>query len=196
MPISGRQNSTKQIIVGREISGVDRGDDGLYDMTFGGFYKKTDYVGIPSCKAAVYPVDFFEHALWNEDIYFGYEDADLSLQAKKNGFTFIYDHTIVVADEEAGVSTLNQQGSNETERWIWAARIHVGLKRYVYYRPNIALAVLFGLYVLAKLSVHAIKRRDIGLIPDVISRSKLSRLRSSPWRPGRGVGSALAVGRP
>lgn len=189
---SGFPNPTRTIIAGREISGVDRGIDGLYDMAFGGFYIKTDYVGVASCKAAVYPAAFFECALWNEDIYFGYEDADLAFQARRNGFSFIYARDIVIADEEAGVSTLNQQGINETERWIWAARIHVGLKRYVYYRPNAALAVLFGLYALAKLSLHAIRQRDIALIPDIMRRAKLNRLRSSPWRPERGLGSALA----
>jgi GT2 family glycosyltransferase len=157
---------SKSILAGRDVQ-FDGTTSGLYEMAFGAYYRPADLPRIVSCRSAVYPSTFFRIARFNEDIYFGYEDADLSFQAKKYGFRFVDCDDLRVEDHAAGHGVLNigQSGKpSEASLWLASAKMHVGLKRYIFYSVRPDLLLFFFFYINIYLVKQAIKYRSIRYI--------------------------------
>ncbi len=176
-----KEIAAQTILVGREIAsnGVT---SWKYRMTFRGFYAPSSQAEIAPCKASVYPIEFFAVARWNESIFFGLEDADLSFQARRNGFAFDAKDDLTVNDLGCGASTLDDVREKDltAEAWISAARLHVGLKRFLHYSWRPDLAAAFFVYCNFALLRQSVKLRSTKHFFEVYKRARLSSVARSP----------------
>lgn len=149
--------SARTIIAGREMA-----SDGTltppYRMHFFGFYEKSERPVIFSCKATIYPADFFRNACWNENIYFGYEDAELAMQAERLKFEIVDFPEFRVFDSMINASALGGSAISH----IASAMIFVGLRRDLYYKKRPDLAIIFFIYQILLALRIMLKRRDFG----------------------------------
>lgn len=170
------ENARRMILVGREIY-----DDGTeswkYRMTFRGFYAPSATAEIPSCKATVYPIEAFRRTRWNENIFYGLEDAELAFQVKASGFAFEARADLFVRDLGRGASSLNDRGGGRVLlAYVSAARMHVGLKRYLVYRRRPELAVLFFVYANLAIARESARLRSLSYFFEVYSKANLYRV--------------------
>ena len=129
-----------------------------YRMHFFGFYEKSERPVIFSCKATIYPADFFRNACWNENIFFGYEDAELAMQAERLKFEIVDFPEFRVFDSMINASALGGSAISH----IASAMIFVGLRRDLYYKKRPDLAIIFFIYQILLALRIMLKRRDFG----------------------------------
>lgn len=148
-------------------------------LTFRGYFHPSKTPESVVIHAAVFPRHFFREEQWDENIFFGYEDAELCLRALKRGYK------ILSVPELQTVNTRFQQGSlvrpsignlTDYEIYVEAARLYVGIKRYKDIFPNLFKLILFiGVYF-AHMIVYLSKRQSIQALPKIISFSQFQTL--------------------
>jgi GT2 family glycosyltransferase len=148
-------------------------------LSFRGYFFPSDVPEVVNLHAAVFPRSLLEIEQWDEEIFFGYEDAELCLRALKRGYQIVHCPELRVTDTCARASTLNEVGQTELnnyEIYIEAARLYVGIKRYKNIFPNrlklIAFVSLYGVHMTA----YLLKRRSLGAWGDILRYSHISKL--------------------
>ena len=156
-------------------------------LSFRGYFCATDAPQAVDIHAALFPRLFFEQEQWDENIFFGYEDAELCLRALKRGYRILHCPEIKVRD--IGVnSTLAAPGIGSLSNYeihIEAARLYVGIKRYKDLFPN--RFKLFGFVSLYffQMTVFLLKRGALQALPEIVRRSRIQRL----WEPSGLLGA-------
>lgn len=105
-----------------------------------------------------------------------YEDAELSLRARRRGYTIVQCDELAVLDCGADNSTLNTPGIRHlTERGICveSARLYVGVKRYAKLQPDPLRLVGFICSYLLQTTLFLGRRRSLRALPEIIRRSRL-----------------------
>jgi GT2 family glycosyltransferase len=148
-------------------------------LSFRGYFCPSDVPEVVNLHAAVFPRSLLEIEQWDEEIFFGYEDAELCLRALKRGYQIVQCPELRVIDTCAGASTLNETGQTRLtnyEIYIEAARLYVGIKRYKNIFPNrlklIAFVSLYGVHMTA----YLLKRRSIGVWASILRYSHIAKL--------------------
>jgi len=145
-------------------------------LSFRGYFRATE--GTPETvviHAALFPRQFFSQEQWDEDIFFGYEDAELCLRAIK------YDYKIVSCPElKVNVKSIDSVldapgigGVSNYELHIEAARLYIGIKRYKNLFPNPLKLLAFLTIYLIHMNVYLLKRGAIQAWPEIIRRSRI-----------------------
>lgn len=165
------------------LSGVSRDSNGKETiptkLSFRGYFcpsKKPEAVAI---HAALFPRIFFELEQWDEDIYFGYEDAELCLRAIKNGFTILHCPELKVLHAGSGESSLNIPyigNLTEYEVNIEAARLYVGFKRYKKLFPNPLKLYSFVTIYFVHIFFYLLKKKSLKALPVIIDISNIHSL--------------------
>lgn len=154
-------------------------------ISFRGYFVPSD---LPSCvdlHTAVFPTSFFELEKWDENIFFGFEDSLLCLQAVELGYTILLCPELKVIDTRAGQSTLDKGGYgkvSEYEIYIEAARLYIGIKRYREVEPNILKLIAFVIVYVVHMSAYLFRQQALKAWPDLIRHAhleKISLLRNS-----------------
>jgi GT2 family glycosyltransferase len=126
--------------------------------------------------AAVFPLSLFREEQWDENIFFGYEDAELSLRALKRGYRILSMPELRVKDTGGQSGTLivrSKSNLTEYELYIEAARLYVGVKRYKYLFPNaLKLASFISIYFIHMI-FYLLKRRSLQALPEIVRRAHL-----------------------
>ncbi|MBI3288147.1 MAG: glycosyltransferase [Elusimicrobia bacterium] len=163
------------------LSGVSRDERGgtlrAGRLTFRGFFgaapaRRLETVAI---HAAVFPRALFDEELWDENIFFGYEDAELCLRALKRGYRIEHCPELAAFNFGADRSTLRGAGRgalSDYELHVAAARLYVGVKRHGTIFPDrVRLAAFLGVYA-AQLAVHLTRKRSWGAFAEIVRRSR------------------------
>ena len=166
------------------LSGVSRSTDG-YEMVSGklnfrGYFSSSDVPETVAIHAALFPRSFFDQEQWDENIFFGYEDAELCLRALRCGYKIVHCPELRVfhAGAECKSSLMVPDIGNLTnyEISIEAARLYVGIKRYKDLFPNVLKLISFCCFYFVHMTAYLFKRGSIQALPEIVRRSKIQRL--------------------
>lgn len=147
-------------------------------LNFYGFFEDTDTTEVAGASYAVYPRAFFDRHRWDELIFFGYEDAELSLRAINDGYEIVHREDMVLTDAGKNQSTLLAEGERVNQYLFLgnAARLYIGVKRYgvIERRPLKLVAFLFAFFgqVIGSLA----KRRSLRRLPELVRASNVTTL--------------------
>lgn len=169
------------------LSGVSR-DGNAYEsvptkLSFYGYFCPADIPQAVAIHAALFPRSFFEEEQWDENIFFGYEDAELCLRALKCGYQILHCPELKVLDT-GNKSTLAMAGIGSLtnyEIYIEAARLYVGIKRYKDLFPDPFKLVVFLSFYFVQMTAFLLKRGAIKAWPEIVRRSRIQRL----WQPSQ-----------
>lgn len=166
------------------LSGLSRdpnGNDLLPGkLTFRGYF--TTFSNIPetvAIHAAIFPRAFFEEEQWDENIFFGYEDAELCLRALKRGYRIQYFPELKVLNTAFQKGTLNtncSRGLNDYDIYIEAARLYVGVKRYKCISPNLFKLFSFLLVYVSHMTIYLWRKGALNAWPLIVQHSRLQRV--------------------
>jgi GT2 family glycosyltransferase len=166
------------------ISGVSRDPDG-YEMlpgklSFRGYFTtSSDIPETVAIHAAIFPRVFFEEEQWDENIFFGYEDAELCLRALKRGYRITYCPELKVLNTAFEQGTLNTDRSSnlkDYDIYIESARLYVGIKRYKYIFPNFWKLFGFLAVYFSHMTIYLSRKSALHEWPAIIQRSQLKKL--------------------
>ena len=172
------------------LSGVSRSPDGNYEMvsgklSFRGYFRDSDVPETVAIHATLFPRLFIEEEQWDENIFFGYEDAELCLRALKRGYKILHCPELRVLHTGAGNNSslhVPDIGSlTNYELSIEAARLYVGIKRYKNLFPNLLKLIVFCCIYVVHMTAYLLKRSSLQAWPEIIRRSHIQRL----WQPSR-----------
>lgn len=165
------------------LSGVSRDGDGYETsptkLSFRGYFCPSDIPQAVAIHAAIFPRSFFEEEQWDENIYFGYEDAELCLRALKRGYRILHCPELRVLHAGANNSTLAVAGRGSLTDYdihVEAARLYVGIKRYKDIFPDpLKLIIFIGFYFI-HMTGFLLKRGSINAWSEIIRCSHIQRL--------------------
>ncbi len=128
--------------------------------------------------AALFPRQFFSEEQWDEDIFFGYEDAELCLRAIKCGYKIVScrELQVNVKSIDSVLDAPGIGGISNYELHIEAARLYIGIKRYKNLFPNPMKLLAFLTIYFVHMSGYLLKRGAIQAWPEIIRRSRIKLL--------------------
>ncbi len=167
------------------LSGVSRSPSGNYEMapgklSFQGYFRSAEIPQTVAIHAALFPRQFFEQEQWDENIFFGYEDAELCLRALKRGYKIVHDPKLRVVHAGAGAnSSLHVPDIGTMTNYeisVEAARLYIGIKRYKDLFPDLGKLLVFISLYTVHMTAYLLKRGSIQAWPEIIRRSRIQRL--------------------
>jgi GT2 family glycosyltransferase len=173
------------------LSGISKdpfgGESFPAKLSFRGYFSPSDIPEAVSLHAAVFPRVLFEVEQWDENIFFGYEDAELCLRALRCG------NQILHCPELKTLNTCYKMGTLSTfsgvarltdyEIYIEAARLYVGIKRYYSLFPSPPKLLLFVIVYFSHMTTYLLKRRSLSAFPEIWRRSHIERLQQQSKPP-------------
>ncbi|MEC4814502.1 MAG: glycosyltransferase, partial [Scytonema sp. PMC 1069.18] len=171
------------------LSGISQNPEGTYEMvsgklSFRGYFCSSTVPETVAIHAALFPREFFDQEQWDENIFFGYEDAELCLRALKHGYKIIHcpDLRVIHAGGVGFKSSLHEPGIGSLTKYeisVEAARLYVGIKRYKKLEPNPLKLAAFLILYFGHMAAYLLKRGAIQAFPEIVRLSHIQRL----WQP-------------
>jgi GT2 family glycosyltransferase len=165
------------------ISGISQEPDGNEllpgKLTFRGYFTSSNVPETVAIHAAVFPRNFFEEEQWDDNIFFGYEDAELCLRALRRGYRILYCPELKVLNTafKKGTLNTNQLGVlTDYDIYIESARLYVGVKRYKYIFPNIFKLISFLLVYISHMTIYLWRNKALHAWAEIIKSSRLQEL--------------------
>jgi GT2 family glycosyltransferase len=177
LPEEGR---AKTILTG-PMEKVEQGQSiGGLKLTFRGYFARSSKPEVVNIHAAIFPSSLFNKVAWDENIFFGYEDAELCLRANKHGFEVLVLPSLMSLDTESGKGTLTQEGEtsklSDYHIYVEAARLYVGVKRYHIISSSIIRLLLFLITYFAHMSMFLLKNNSLGKLSLILKTAQIDRL--------------------
>lgn len=144
----------KIVLTGYEIRNGEPVAPG--NLSFLGFYtKRGEDISAICINSAVFPTQCFSQALFDENIFYGTEEREMSLKLQKKGFKIVYSPEI-----------FNYHYPSEQNRKIYLPHLffsyyYLGLKRYYFWEPSIVKFLLFNIYAPLRFSMGKFLRGDV-----------------------------------
>lgn len=144
-------------------------------LNFSGYFVPAAETQVAGASYAVYPRSFFDRHLWDEQIYFGYEDAELSLRALHDGYQILHREDLELVDAGINQSTLLDEGARMNAYSFngEAARLYVGVKRFKDIERNYAKLAVFVPLFLGQITYSLAKRRSLTRLPELLKLSRV-----------------------
>lgn len=166
------------------FTGVSEAEEGRKmlpgKLTFRGyFHPETLSPETVVIHATTFPRTFFEKEQWDENIFFGYEDAELSLRALKRNYKILSVPELRVThagDTQGTLITPSIGNLTEYEIYVEAARLYVGIKRYKKLFPNLFRLILFVVIYFTHMTIYLVRKKSLKALPEIIKRSRIERL--------------------
>jgi hypothetical protein len=158
-------------------------------FSFRGYFQTSDKPECVDIHAAIFPISLFSFEVWDENIFFGSEDAELCLRALRRDFVIQYVPELRSDDSRPNAGILagsSIKGSLSKYRtYCEAARLYIGVKRYRKITPNVwKLVVFLGLYFL-HLVIYLLRENAIEQLASVIRTANLERLYNRADSPAK-----------
>ncbi len=153
-------------------------------LSWNGYFCASNDPQAINIHAAVFPWSFFKEEQWDENIYFGYEDAELCLRALKRGYRILHCPELRAYHTQFGKGTLMVKGTSSLTDYeinIEAARLYVGIKRYKDIFPNPLMLVAFLSFYCSHMTMYLLKHRALDAWPQILYRSNIKQL----WKISR-----------
>jgi GT2 family glycosyltransferase len=154
-------------------------------LNFSGYFVASATTEVAGASYAIYPASFFDAHRWDELIFFGYEDAELSLRALRDGYTIEHCPTMLMTDAGRQRSSM-LAGDDAFDSYNFfgeAARLYVGVKRFLHIDRSLVRLAVFVPMFFAQVTWSLAKRRSLRRLPELIRRSNVTKLlRRAPGR--------------
>ena len=181
------QESKKTILSGVSYSDLSKIDCSGHEdsyippvrLSFLGYFCSSDQPEAICIHAALFPRSFFDLEEWDENIYFGYEDAELCLRALKNNYAIIHCPGLKVFDAGLGNSSLYTPLIGKLTKYdvnIEAARLYVGIKRYKDIFPNQFKLYSFIAAYFSHMFFYLLKNQSLSAFPSIIRSANIGKL--------------------
>jgi GT2 family glycosyltransferase len=174
------ESRAKTILTGPMEQAEQGQNIGGIKLTFRGYFAKSSKPEVVNIHAAIFPSSLFKKVAWDENIFFGYEDAELCLRANKHGFRVLTLPSLMSLDTGSGTGTLTQEGEtsklSDYHIYIEAARLYVGVKRYHIISSSIIRLMLFLITYFAHMSIFLLKKKSLGKFSLILKTAQVDRL--------------------
>jgi GT2 family glycosyltransferase len=151
----------------------------IYKLTFRGYYALSHFPQCVNIHTAIFPRSFFNEEQWDELIFFGPEEGELSLRALKRGYKIVYCPELNIINTRPGKSTF-QVGAygdiTDYDLYVEAGRLYVGIKRYKILQPNSLKLIAFIFIYFTHMSVYLFKKKALNALFEIIRRSHIQKL--------------------
>lgn len=156
-------------------------DLGALGVNFRGFFCNwNSQVPIVVCLyATIFPKSFLDLEKWDENIFLGQEDIELSLRALKNGYQIIYCPEMKVFDtcfNRTAVPSAKDGALKQYEIYVAASRLYVGIKRYKHIFPNRLRLIAFLTAYALSTTRYLIRRHSLNSWEEIMQESNISKL--------------------
>ena len=165
------------------LSGITRnqyGDEAKsIKLSWHGYFCSSEIPQAINIHATMFPWILFKQEQWDENIFFGYEDAELCLRALKRGYRILYCAELRAFHTQFEKGTLMvKRTSNLTdyELNIEAARLYVGIKRYKDIFPNPVMLIAFISFYVSHLTLFLLRQGALDAWPQIVYRSNIKQL--------------------
>lgn len=149
-------------------------------LSFMGYFTEGDAPQCVNIHAAVFPAALFRHDEWDENIFFGIEDAELLLRALRAGHSIELVPALRARDTLPGSGVLHSRdprgGLTRYQVNCEAARLYVGIKRYGRIEPDVLKLCAFTSWYFIHLLLYLVRRKSIGSLVPIIRRSNVVRV--------------------
>lgn len=167
------------ILTGGTANGVGAYECRPVRLSFAGYFMEGKTAQCVNIHSAVFPLALFERDGWDENIFFGTEDAELSLRALRRGYSIELAPRLRTRDTMPGAGVLNgpglamTHGLNRYQVNCEAARLYIGVKRYRVIEPNaLKCAAFLSLYV-GHLLLYLARRRALSQFVPILKTSNV-----------------------
>lgn len=169
----------KVMLTGGSSSGEEHPACHPLKLSFAGYFTAADEPQCVNIHAAVFPLALFERNGWDENIFFGIEDAELSLRALKNGYSIDLLPALRTRDTLPGGGVIEctpgRYGMSRYQLYCEAARLYVGVKRYRVIDPSLPKYLAFVTLYFTHLTVYLAKRRALSSLLPIVRLSNVWR---------------------
>lgn len=169
----------KVILTGGSTSGHNLHECHPMRLSFMGYFAASDEPECVNIHAAVFPLEVFRHEEWDENIFFGIEDAELSLRALRRGYVINLLPGLKARDMMPGAGVLHhstsQAGLTRYQLSCEAARLYIGVKRYRSIEPDVFSLVAFVVVYFAHIGVYLIRHKSLRQFLPLVRLSRVSR---------------------
>ena len=147
-------------------------------LSFRGYFVQTDKTEVAGASYAVYPRAFFDNHKWDEKIYFGFEDAELSLRALADGYEIVHREDMIMTDAGLDQSSLLKEGDKVSAYDFSgeAARLYIGVKRFKDIERDYRKLALFVPVFFAQVTYSLAKRRALSRMGELVKLSRVKEL--------------------
>ena len=171
------QPAQRQHTIVSGITKTQHGQEiGPTKLSFRGYFCSTDTPEAVNIHAAVFPREFFQVEQWDENIFFGYEDAELCLRALKRQYHILFYPELKALHtcyEQGTLAVNTAHGLTNYQIHVESARLYVGVKRYAMLSPNpVKLVAFLGVYF-THMTLYLSKHRAINALPEILKRSHI-----------------------
>lgn len=161
------------------LSGVSEQSSTPVKLSFRGYFCAATVSQCVNLHTAVFPCLLFEKEQWDENIFFGYEDAELCLRAIKDGYSILHCSELDASHSCFLKGTLTTEGEyklSEYEIFIEAARLYVNIKRYKNIFPNPLKLGIFIITYITHMTFFLMRRQALNVWPHILHRANLNKL--------------------
>lgn len=171
----------KAILTGGASSGPHMHECRSLRLSFACYFEEGEEPQCVNLHASVFPLALFEASGWDENIFFGTEDAELALRALRLGYTIELEPALRSRDTMPGGGVLKGDdeagGLTRYQLSCEAARLYIGVKRYWIIEPSALRCAAFLAIYFAHLTLFLVRRRALSQLGSIIRLSKV-------WRVG------------
>jgi glycosyltransferase involved in cell wall biosynthesis len=171
----------KAILTGGASSGPNLHECRSLRLSFACYFEEGEEPQCVNLHASVFPLALFAGSGWDENIFFGTEDAELALRALRQGYTIELEPALRSRDTMPGDGVLKgdpaRVGLTRYQLSCEAARLYIGVKRYWIIEPSIVRCAAFLTVYFCHLTVFLAKRRALSQLGPIVRLSKV-------WRVG------------
>ncbi|MEM5329992.1 glycosyltransferase family A protein [Paraburkholderia sp. JHI2823] len=175
------ERRAKTMLTGGASSGPNLHECRSLRLSFACYFEEGDEPQCVNLHASVFPLGLFSGSGWDENIFFGTEDAELALRALHQGYTIELEPALRSRDTMPGDGVLKgderRAGLTRYQLSCEAARLYIGVKRYWIIEPSILRCAAFLAVYFGNLTVFLAKRRALSQLGPIVRLSKV-------WRVG------------
>lgn len=168
------------MLTGGSSSGTEHDGCHAVRLSFAGYFMASDEPQCVNIHAAVFPLALFRTEGWDENIFFGVEDAELSLRALKRGYSIELVPALRARDTLPGAGVIDSapQGARQLSRYqvhCEAARLYVGVKRYRVIDPSLVKYVAFMTLYFVHLTLYLTRHGALASLLPIVRLSNVRR---------------------
>ena len=171
------------ILTGGASSGPNLYECRPVRLSFTGYFMEGAEPQCINLHASVFPLALFSRDMWDENIFFGTEDAELTLRALRRGYTIELVPTLRSRDTMPGGGVLHGidrlGGLTRYQVNCEAARLYIGVKRYCVIEPSLLRCAAFVSIYFAHLTVYLARHRALSQLMPIIRISNVWRARTA-----------------
>jgi glycosyltransferase involved in cell wall biosynthesis len=157
-------------------------DSGPVRLNFRSYFEASDTPQSATVASTLFPISMLATERWDENIFFGSEDAELCLRAMARGFRIHYLPSLSTSSLASGDGILlaeTSSGMSKYEMYCEAARLYIGIKRYSKITPNPFKLIAFVVIYFAHMTLHLARRGLLSRLVPIVRAANLRTLRGT-----------------